>query len=372
MKLNIGIDATFVIKDKRGMGRFVRNLLKKFYLIDQDINFTLMYNSAFESYENIKEFNKVYNWNIASFREHINLDIMWFPWSRIDILQDYKKIVNIYDVNPFIFLNSSSKQDQKRIKYAAENSDLIMTTSYFSRSEIVKYLGVDQDKVKVVYPGIDDVFRDKKLDMKEREALRNKYCICADYILYVGTEDKRKNIKGLINAFREFKKENHSDIKLVIAGDFHKRILFNNLINNDIFSQIKKLKLEKDIIIVENPDDEKLNDLYNTAEIFVFPSFYEGFGFQVVEAMKTALPVACSRGSSLSEIAADAAEYFDPEDTKELSYLINKLIINRDLRSDMVKKGLIISEIFSFEKCALDYMKIFKNIIVKNKINDNS
>jgi len=163
------------------------------------------------------------------------------------------------------------------------------------------------------------------------------------YLLYVGNLYPHKNIKRLISAFRQLIEKDNLDYRLVIVGGDKKnsteRIIFTGLIN-----------------------DEELDDIYKNASLFVFPSLSEGFGFPPLEAMKRGVPVVSSHATCLPEILGNAAVYFNPQDVSDMAEKIKKVLLDKNLKSELIKKGLEGVKKYDWQKTAEETLTLYKNI----------
>ena len=199
---------------------------------------------------------------------------------------------------------------------------------------------------------------DEKFRVLDDDQVRNfkiEYNLDFPFILYLGVPQPRKNIPTLIKAYNLLKKDgiNH---KLVIAGG-------KNHEYKKILNIVKDLNLQKDVVFTGHMHDEILPELYNAADLFVFPSLYEGFGLPPLEAMACGTPVITSNASSLPEVVGDAGLRIDPYDISGLKDAMNTVLRNSDLRMEMVKKGLNRSEQFTWKKCAVETMNMYKEVL---------
>ena len=238
-------------------------------------------------------------------------------------------------------------------KYAAERSDLILTISESAKSDIIKHFNVDEKKIEIVTPGIDlEKYLHNYTDM-ELENVRKKYKLPENYILYLGTIEPRKNIERTIKAFIKYKKEVKDDLKFVIVGG--KGWKYDN---------IMKLieSMGTDIILTGYIDEEDKIPIYKLAQIFAFPSLYEGFGMPVLEAMAAGVPVITSNVSSLPEVAGDAAILVDPLNEDEIFEAYKKILSDKKLQLEMIDKGLEQAKKFEWKESAKVLEQIYEKM----------
>jgi len=227
------------------------------------------------------------------------------------------------------------------IPRVAKTSKIIFTVSNFSREDISKELQIDLSKIETVYNAISENFTFLNL---EKEKI----------ILSVASLHYYKNLEGLIKAFIFLKnKNNFFDYKLVLVGGY----------NKNVFSKTNLFELSKnrdDIVFTGYLSDEKLVEYYNKASLFVFPSFFEGFGIPPLEAMACGCPCVVSNAASLPEVCGDSAYYVNPYDVEDIAKGIEKVLSDEKLREDLIKKGFENIKRFSWEESARKIIQIIK------------
>ncbi|WP_028120909.1 glycosyltransferase family 4 protein [Epilithonimonas tenax] len=204
-----------------------------------------------------------------------------------------------------------------------KNSKKIITVSNFSKDEVSNYFKIPKDKFVVIYNGVD---------AKQFNTLKAKDPSAPKYILAVSSRNFHKNFQGLIKAFKDIKDE-LKDVNLYIVGSSEIKS-FNN-----IALDIEDLKQEKRIQFLGRVDDQELIETYQKASLFVFPSFYEGFGIPPLEAQACGCPVIASDKASMPEVLADSVLYFDPTSTAELSEQIKFFYNNPEQKDRLVEQG---------------------------------
>ncbi len=212
-------------------------------------------------------------------------------------------------------------------------------------------MNVNPKKIQIVYLGVEEIFFEKKSKEKIKQTL-NKHNLDKKYILFVGTIEPRKNISALIGAFAKLQRR---ELELVICGKLG--WMYDNL-----FSVIKKEEISEQVKLLGFVPDEDLPSLYAGAEMFVYPSFYEGFGLPVVEAMASGCPVITSDLSSTKEIAGEAAVLINPNSEDELTNAIKTMLKNNRLRERIVKNGIERAEEFTALRTAKNTLQMYLKI----------
>lgn len=220
---------------------------------------------------------------------------------------------------------------QRLVRWSARRADHIVTLSKFSAEDISKRYGVPPEKISVTDLAASEDFRPRDKDAC-REKLARGYAIDSPFILYVGRLQARKNLPRLVEAYAQARKKGVTE-KLVLVGK--KDFQFDQLL-----AKIRSLGLESSVVFPGYVANEDLPLFYNAAEVFVFPSFFEGFGLPVIESMASGLPTITSRGSSLEEVSGDAALLIDPSDTASIAGAIERLLGDAALRRQLSERGL--------------------------------
>jgi glycosyltransferase involved in cell wall biosynthesis len=234
-------------------------------------------------------------------------------------------------------------------RMAARRAKKILTISQASKNDIVTHFHVAADKIAVTYLAASEDFK-QILEQPRLDSVRRRYRLPERYILFVGSIEPRKNLVGLINAFAKVRTK--IDRKLVIAGG-------GGWLNSDIYETIKDLNLTDSVVFTGYVPQDDLAAIYNLADVFVFPSFYEGFGIPPLEAMSCGVPVIVSHAASLPEVVGDAALTVDPYDTGALAEAIYRIIHDRTLRDELIRKGFSRVKQFSWRLTAEETLGAF-------------
>lgn len=232
-----------------------------------------------------------------------------------------------------------------------ERADRIIAISQFTKKEILElYPQIPEEKVIVTWLGVHEGFR--IVSAEQKEAARCKYHFDRPFILAVSTIEPRKNLKTLIRAFSQIKDRIDHDLVLTGAYGWNSK---------DLYSLITELKLNDRIKFPGYVDVDDLPAIYNLADLFVYPSLYEGFGLPPLEAMACGCPVITSNVASLPEVVGDAAVTLDPLDVAALSYSIEKLVHDKYAKDMLVDKGLLRIKDFTWEKCARETLSVYNS-----------
>jgi len=262
-----------------------------------------------------------------------------------------KTVITVHDIFYYTYYFDSYKR--RLIKYlytGLKNTESIIAVSNKTKRDLIKYLDINPEKISVIYPGIDDSF--KPVDY---ENLYGKYGLSenARYILNIGRDEKRKNIKTLLLAFYKLKKKpGMEDVKLIKI----------NGLSQENRSLLKALHIENDVKIIKNVPEKDLPKFYSMAEVFVFPSSAEGFGFPPLEAMKCGTPVVASNAPAMPEVLENSAILVEPLDYERFSEAIHKFLIQDEIRDEYIKKGFEQSSKFTWKKCAKATFKLYRKI----------
>ena len=262
------------------------------------------------------------------------------------ILNKRPLITTFHDLIPLVS-ETSYLFEEYYCKYycnLAKKSDIILVNSKNTKKDLTQILNIPDYKIKVIYPGIDT----KKFYPIQK---KNKVDKC---ILYLGGLLKRKGVYEILYAFDKLVKIRR-DVKLLIGGS---GVEFYNL-----QEEVNRLKINEFVNFLGFIDEKKLVDYYHLADLFIYPSKYEGFGFTPLEAMTCGVPVLTSDSSSIPEVVGDAAIKVDPNNIEELCSKMNLILDDSELQDKMRRKGLIQAKKYSWEKCASETLKVYKSLI---------
>lgn len=233
--------------------------------------------------------------------------------------------------------------------------DGIITVSQYSKNDIVKAFHYPANKIYVTLLASENIY--KVLSKTEcKYLIKQYYSISDDFILYVGGFSPRKNILGLIDAYYNLTNKYSHSIKLVILGKHGK--------SYDMYKErTRVLNIEDKVLFPGFIPVEHMPYFYNAAQLFIYPSFYEGFGLPSVEAMSCGIPVIASNITSIPEVVQDAAVLINPYDTDEICESMYRVLTDKELRDDLISKGLSRVSELSWDKTALNTLQSYKSIL---------
>ena len=220
-------------------------------------------------------------------------------------------------------------------KYACKHADQVIAISERTKQDIIAFYGTDPSKIKVVYQSCDDSFK-KLVSATEKEKIRIKYQLPAQYILNVGTIEERKNLLLLIKALPNV----DPAYPLVVVG---KETSYAALVK----AEIEKLGLQNRVIFLKNIPFSDLPAIYQLATLFVYPSHYEGFGIPIIEALYGNVPVIAATGSCLEEAGGPDSIYVSPTNPDELTIAVNRVLEDQNLQETMKQKGIAYVQLFN-------------------------
>lgn len=263
-----------------------------------------------------------------------------------------KKIVTIHDLiflrYPKLYPYLDRKIYNKKFKSACDAADTIIAISAQTKKDIQEFYFIPEEKVKVVYQSCDQLFY-KESGAAEDISIREKHKLPSEYILYVGTIEERKNLLTLVKALKDVK-----EIPLVVIGSKRKYLV-------EVMKYATEHKLEKRIMVISNAHSEELPAVYRGASVFVYPSFFEGFGIPIIEALTSKVPVISSKGYCFPETAGPDSIFFDPQNAKELAGNINKVLSSSSLAKEMTAKGFAYAKKFHPSVITTQLNKVYES-----------
>jgi glycosyltransferase involved in cell wall biosynthesis len=265
-------------------------------------------------------------------------------------------VATIHDMIPLLWPQWVTRKHRLVVAAAyhrlGRQADLVITPSEATKADIVGHLRINPDRIAVVPWGCEERFQPTG-DRERFAAVRRRYRLPTRYLLFVGTLEPRKNLTGLLHAYAILRAAGHDEnLKLVVAGRM-------GWLYHDIFDTVKSLGLEEEVVFTGFVDDEDLPHLYRGAQLFVFPSLYEGFGLPILEAMASGVPVVTSNAASMTEVAGEAAMLVDPHDSQAIAEGMGQVLYEDRLRDVLIQKGLTRARHFTWESVAQKTLELY-------------
>jgi glycosyltransferase involved in cell wall biosynthesis len=274
-------------------------------------------------------------------------------------------VITVHDIIPYLFRNDKEQStfrhpfdyyvDGKAMHHLV-NADLLISISQFTKKTLIENLSIPEGKIHVVLYGVDhNTFK----PVEVADNFHSRYEIPGDHkiILYVGSENPRKNLTGLMKAFATLKpKESKYMILKIGTPEYIPQY-------QKLKALIQDLSLEDNVTFINHPTEEDLVAFYNVADLFVFPSIYEGFGLPPLEAMACGTPVVCSNAASLPEVVGDAAITFDPYDTAAIAGAMRRVLEDSELAAELRQKGIARASQFTWERTARETIAVYQKVL---------
>jgi glycosyltransferase involved in cell wall biosynthesis len=342
------INARFLSQKISGVQRYAIELSKKLKIIAPGINFVAPRNIIHHALAEELEAERYgvltgHLWEQIELLKYLKLnhDPLLLNFSGLSPLFYRNKITTIYDLaflrHPEWFSYKYYYFYKTLLPWSIKHSIALVTISNFSKKEINEVLHVPMDKIHVAYCSIPEIFG----------KVSNEHTAEKRYVLTVSSIDPRKNINNLILAFNRL---NINNLELIIIGSE------NNVFKKQDYKKL--IQANNNIHFTGYLSDDELIRLYKNAILFIYPSFYEGFGIPPLEAMALGCPAIVSKTTSLPEVFGNAAYYIDPYDINDIANAIMEVSRNMNLRSDLISKGYERVKLFSWEKSASKIMEL--------------
>ncbi|MDP2653499.1 MAG: glycosyltransferase family 1 protein [Candidatus Omnitrophota bacterium] len=359
---------SFLTTHYAGIGRYAYNLVKTLSEIDQANEYWLYVRKSYFDFKrrapriNAKNFSVKIDWLNHGLDQTLKTaDLYHSPSPDFFHIHDAKVIVTVHDLvykaHPQGHTPQTIETTDKQLHQIVERADKIICCSQNTINDLCRYFPVDLSRVALVYQGVDKKIFYPVGDHERRKAegyIRRKG-ITGPFVLFVGTIEPRKNLQNLLRAFAQLKQKHKYPGKLVVIG-------MKGWMQEIISDVLKQLNLRNQVIFLGYVSDEALRYFYNLSDVFVFPSFYEGFGFPIVEAFCCGAAVVTSNVSSCPEIAKDAALTVNPEFPVEIAEAIHQVLQDDKLRKSLKDKGLHRAQDFSFLKTAQETLGVYEEV----------
>ncbi|MFN0072821.1 MAG: glycosyltransferase family 4 protein [Chloroflexota bacterium] len=382
--MRIAVDYTAAVNQTAGIGRFVRSLISAVVAIDQQNQYLLVH--ARPNAGAVLEFPSARNvtrrelpvserwlnilWHRANLPIPINIftgavDLIHSPDFVLPPLRHTPSILTVHDLAFLLFpecAHESLREYLLRVvPRSARRASFIVADSENTANDVICLLGIPPDRVAVVPGGVDPRFRPVE-EPARLAAMRQQLGVgTSPYVLFVGVIEPRKNLQGLIQAFELVKQRQKLPHKLVVVGR-------RGWLADGIFETFEQSPVRDEIIFPGFIADADLPTLYSAAATLVMPSFYEGFGLPLLEAMACGTPVVSSNAASLPEVVGNAAPQVDPNDIEALAEALTRVLMDEELRALNRVRGLERAARFTWEAAAVKLLNVYERVGAEVKL----
>lgn len=369
--MKIGFDAKRAFLNNTGLGNYSRDtirVLSKYFKENSYYLYTTKTSNnkrlAFTNQENInirtpkKTFDKILKslWRTSKIKNDLKNDqIQLFHGLSHELpigieKTDIKTVVTIHDLifirYPQFFKTIDRKIYFQKFSRSCKVANRIIAVSQQTKKDIVDFFNIDEKKIDVVYQGCNKVFKEK-ISLEKKQIITQKYNIPKQFILYVGTIEERKNLITILKCLKELPNQ-----KLVIIGD-------GKHYKQKCLEYINKNKLKKQITFLKNITIEEMASIYQSAEMLIYPSVFEGFGIPIIEALYSKTPVITSKGGCFAEAGGPESIYIDPYSVEQMKKAISKIKNNKEQNQLQIQIGFEHAQQFNDENIAKNLMKSY-------------
>ena len=354
-----------------GIGTYVRNLLRQLSRLDHDTEYVLLcqhddQQAVRELGENFRAVTESAGPYSVSEQLSVPLhlgraspQLFHTPHYVLPVLTPCRSIVTIHDCIHLIFpqyLRHRMAHAYARTMFwtAVHRASRILTVSEASKNDILRFFGVPSERVTVIYNAIDDRFHEEPPE-EQLVRVRERYQLHNRFLMYAGNVKPHKNLERLIDAFVLLRKKGLDDLQLLITGSEISRY-------STLRRAVHRHNLHKHVRFLGYQSEDTLAALYRLADIFVFPSLYEGFGLPPLEAMASGTPVVVSNVSSLPEVVGDAGVLVNPYDPQAIADGISRLLDDPQLRRELIARGLVRARAFSWPESVKRIRQIYEEV----------
>jgi glycosyltransferase involved in cell wall biosynthesis len=370
--MRIGLVTNSIDEQSGGVATYASELIRNLNAIDEENDYILIHHTPSDHsiyHRNqdiiIKSYSPYYKgtiWKLVNaplkLRKGCNLDVVHDlnGIGPLSYRMPFQKVVTIHDLIPIIYPTTfnlpNALTHRLLLPKTLHRADKIITVSSNTKKDIMNIYDIPEEKITTIYNAVSEHF--KIATEQEILDLREKYSLNFPFILFVGTLEPRKNIPSLLKAFKILSRK-EPGLKLVIAGKRGWKY-------KEIFQLISSLEIGSDVRYLQYIDQNDLPVLYSAAEVFVYPSLYEGFGLPPLEAMACGCPVVTSNVSSMPEVTGNAALLIDPTDVEAISDSVHLLLSDDNLKGKMIKNGLTNVKRFSWHQCAKETRAVYEEL----------
>jgi glycosyltransferase involved in cell wall biosynthesis len=367
--MHIGIDARIVHYARGGISNYVSRLLEALAVLDVDTHYTILHSrkdcnplSPGPNFRPVAcwtpSHHRLERWALGVEVARLGLDLLHSPDFIPPSFGYRRSVITVHDLNflhyPQFLTAQSLRYYNGQIEWAVRRADHILADSHATKSDLVSLLSVEPEKITVVHLAADP--SSHPLPESEAGRVAAKHGLEPGYLLFVGTLEPRKNLPGLLQAYRTLLDGKVTTAPLVLVGG-------KGWLYDEVFECVERLHLAERVRFLHDVPNADLPGLYSAASVLTTPSFYEGFGLPALEAMACSTPVVVSDRASLPEVVGEAGLLVNPDDPEDVAQALARVLTEEPLRARMRELGLAQAARFTWEKAARETLAVYQAVV---------
>ena len=377
--MKIAVNTRFLLKGKlEGIGIYTQEIFKRVVQLMPEHQFYFLFDRPFDASfifaENVTPIvisppaRHPFLWywwfekSIPNVLKEHQIDLFISPDGYASLNVDVPQMVTIHDLAFEHYKQHTPFLVYQYYKYFVpkfcQKATTILAVSEFTKQDIIKRYGIDEKKIEVVYNGFENSKQSKVSGMQSKAL--TAYCLLnTKYFIFIGAIHPRKNVLGLLKAYEHFKSTFSQEHQLVIIGR-------KAWMNDELEKFYQQMKFKKEVVWIEQIERNDLLQVLQDAFALVYPSFFEGFGIPIIEAMSFGVPVIISNVSCMPEVAGNAAVLVNPNNSSDIATAMNELVINENLRNGLIQKGKVRAQDFDWNISAKKIVHIIHKLQLTN------
>jgi glycosyltransferase involved in cell wall biosynthesis len=371
LDMHIGIDVRITYYTRGGISTYVLRLLQALAALDEETDYCVLHSRKDRrpplpgpNFRSVACWTPAHHrwerWALGMEVSRLGLDLLHSPDFIPPAFGYRRSVITVHDLNflyyPQFLAAESRCYYNGQIAWAVSRADHVLADSHATKADLVSMLDVEPEKVTVVHLAADPTY--SPLAEVEARKVVAKYGLEPGYLLFVGTLEPRKNLPGLLQAYRLLRDEGATRAPLVMVGG-------KGWLYDEIFERVETLHLVEHVRFLHGVPDGDLPGLYSAAGVLTTPSFYEGFGLPALEAMTFGIPVVVSDRASLPEVVGEAGLLVNPDDPEDIAGALGRVLTEEPLRARMREQGLAQAARFTWERAARETLAVYRAVLAQ-------
>lgn len=369
--MRIGIDARLTRYVRGGISNYTLHLLRALAVLDTSTEYVVLYSRKERhpprpgpNFQPVAcwtpPHHRLERWTLGLESARLHLDLLHSPDFIPPAFGYRRSVITVHDLNflhyPQFLTAESRRYYNRQIDWAVRRADHILADSHATKADLVALLNVPPEKVTTVHLAADPAFR--PLPEEETRRIITQYGLQPGYLLFVGTLEPRKNVPGLLAAYRLLLERRVTAAPLVLVGG-------KGWLYDEVFQCVAALGLTERVRFIHDAPDGDLPGLYNAAKALAMPSFYEGFGLPALEALACGTPVVAANRASLPEVVGEAGLLVDPDDPEDIAQALARVLTDEPLRFRLRQLGLAQAARFTWERTAQETLAVYQAVLAR-------